>query len=107
MESESPFEWPPLESNPEVFTTYLHSVGLPSDWIVNECFGLDEDCLAFAPKPTIAVIATFESKDSGASKQLGDTETSVPFYMKQTGKLDNACGVIACIHSVFNNLDKF
>ena len=26
--------------------------------------------------------------------------------MKQTQKLDYACGVIACIHSVLNNLDK-
>lgn len=26
--------------------------------------------------------------------------------MKQTHTLDNACGVIACIHSVLNNLDK-
>ena len=24
--------------------------------------------------------------------------------MKQTGKLDNACGVIACLHSIFNNV---
>ena len=27
--------------------------------------------------------------------------------MKQTEVLDNACGVIACIHSTLNNLDKF
>ncbi len=26
--------------------------------------------------------------------------------MKQTGTLDNACGIIACIHSIFNNQDK-
>ena len=26
--------------------------------------------------------------------------------MKQTGKLDNACGVIACLHAVLNNLDS-
>lgn len=26
--------------------------------------------------------------------------------MKQTGVLDNACGIIACLHSVLNNLDK-
>jgi hypothetical protein len=23
------FEWPPLESNPEVFSDYMHNVGLP------------------------------------------------------------------------------
>ena len=26
--------------------------------------------------------------------------------MKQTGELDNACGIIACIHSVLNNQDQ-
>ena len=26
--------------------------------------------------------------------------------MKQTGALDNACGIIACIHAIFNNQDK-
>ena len=26
--------------------------------------------------------------------------------MKQTGNLDNACGIIACIHSVLNNTDQ-
>ena len=30
----------------------------------------------------------------------------VKFYMKQTGTLDNACGIIACIHSVLNNLER-
>ena len=55
------FEWPPLESNPEVFTEYMHTVGLPADWIVNEVFGLDEECLSFVPQPTLAVIAVFES----------------------------------------------
>jgi len=24
--------------------------------------------------------------------------------MDQTGTLDNACGVIACLHAIFNNL---
>lgn len=27
----------------------------------------------------------------------------VPFYMKQSGTLDNACGVIACMHAILNN----
>lgn len=68
MESESPFEWPPLESNPEIFTEYMHSVGLPQDWIVSEVFGLDDDSLSFVPKPVIAVIATFESINDEESR---------------------------------------
>ena len=26
--------------------------------------------------------------------------------MKQTSTLDNACGIIACLHAIFNNQDK-
>ena len=103
---ETAFKWPPLESNPEVFTEYLRNVGLPEDWCIGECFGLDEDCLSFVPKPTIAVIAVFESlnKDSAAERSTGDAAFPIPFYMKQTENLDYACGVIACLHSVLNNL---
>ena len=26
--------------------------------------------------------------------------------MKQTSQLDNACGIIACLHSIYNNQDN-
>ncbi|OQS00058.1 hypothetical protein THRCLA_06269, partial [Thraustotheca clavata] len=58
---------------------------------------------SFVPRPVAAVIVTFESL-----KKYESTEpvTTSSYYMKQTPKLDCACGVIACIHSVLNNLDK-
>ena len=56
------FKWPPLESNPEVFTKYLHKIGLSEDWAVGEVFGFDEDLLAFIPRPILAVIVAFEGK---------------------------------------------
>jgi len=34
---------------------------------------------------------------------VGDPAATAQFYMKQTGKLDNACGLIAMIHGVLNN----
>lgn len=43
------FEWPPLESNPDIFTTYMHSIGLGPETAVGEVFGFDEDLLAFLP----------------------------------------------------------
>ncbi len=81
MESESPFEWPPLESNPDVFTEYMQSVGLPTDWVITQAFGLDDECLGFVPKPTVAVFATFELLDKEDRKK-GDASIEVPFYMK-------------------------
>jgi ubiquitin carboxyl-terminal hydrolase L3 len=35
-------------------------------------------------------------------KELGGDANIVPFYMNQTGTLDNACGIIACLHAAFN-----
>ncbi|ETW07478.1 hypothetical protein H310_01987 [Aphanomyces invadans] len=101
-ESSSEFSWPPLESNPEVFTEYLYQLGLPSDWFVGEMFGLDDDSHGFVPRPVVAVIVTFESlkKDTAETPAVAKAD----FFMKQSPKLDYACGVIACIHSVLNNL---
>lgn len=42
---EQEFNWPPLESNPEIFTEYMQKVGLPSIWGFSEMYGFDEDLL--------------------------------------------------------------
>ena len=81
-EGEKKFRWPPLESNPEVFTNYLQSVryafqntatdifellhhfltlystshyqiGLPPTFSIGEVFGFDEELLAFIPQPVL------------------------------------------------------
>jgi ubiquitin carboxyl-terminal hydrolase L3 len=103
-----PFAWPPLESNPEIFTSYMHEIGLPKEWAVGELFGFDEDLLAFLPQPVLAVIANVErpGEKRAEDRARGDAQVAAPFYMKQTGTLDNACGVIACIHAIYNNLDS-
>lgn len=43
------FEWPPLESNPEIFTEYMHKMGLPEQWAISEVYGFEEDLLAMVP----------------------------------------------------------
>ena len=42
-------------------------------------------------------------KDEDKAKGSAENSGIVPFYMKQTGVLDNACGIIACLHAVLNN----
>ena len=40
--------------------------------------------------------------------ELGSEENNgkVNYYMKQSGTLDNACGIIACLHAALNKLDQ-
>ena len=65
---------------------------------------MDEDLLAMVPQPCVGVIAAIDRENKNDGKPGdGDTSTLVPFYMKQTGKLDNACGIIACIHTILNH----
>lgn len=101
------FNWPPLESNPEVFAKYLHSIGLPTTFSIGEVFGFDEDLLAFIPQPVLGIIVCYErlipkSQYREQDKGSPDNYNKVAWYMHQSGKLDNACGIIACLHAIFN-----
>jgi ubiquitin carboxyl-terminal hydrolase L3 len=53
----------------------------------------------------VAVSKVKENKDQ-LPKGSKDNNGKVGYYMKQTQVLDNACGIIACLHTVLNNLDK-
>lgn len=109
------FEWPPLESDPSIFTNYLHSIGMTDDWEIGECYGLDEDCLGFVPPSCVAMIVNAarlqpkeendEDKEKDGSNQ-DDNVGGYHYYMKQSKTLDNACGIIACLHAVFNNPER-
>ena len=98
------FNWPPLESNPEIFASYMSKLGLPSNWSFGELYGFEEDLLGFVPQPCLAVIVNAERLKKSEDKERGDMAVPVDYYMDQTEKLDNACGVIACIHAIYNNL---
>ena len=117
-EQQPEFDWPPLESNPDVLTDYLHQIGLSDCYAIGEVYGLDEDLLALVPQPVYAVIVALEKtkeKEEAAaadgttlllatdtSNNTNNNTTPLPFYMKQEGSLDNACGIIACLHSIYN-----
>lgn len=104
--SSSTFEWPPLESNPEVFSKYLHNLGMSDKWGIGEVYGFDEDLLAFLPQPVLGVILNVEILKREEDKSRGSEDTCVDYYMNQSGTLDNACGIIACLHATLNNLDN-
>mmetsp|Transcript_20801 Transcript_20801/g.14913 ORF Transcript_20801/g.14913 Transcript_20801/m.14913 type:complete len:102 (-) Transcript_20801:332-637(-) len=52
----------------------------------------------------MAVIINAERLKKAEDKQKGDASVQVDYYMKQTEVLDNACGVIACLHAILNNV---
>lgn len=103
------FDWPPLESNPEVFTNYLHSIGLGSNFAIGEVFGFDEELLAFLPQPIYGVIVALERLDRNQDVTRGEPiseDNPINFYMDQSGDLDNACGIIACLHAILNSSES-
>lgn len=99
---EKKFQWPPLESNPEIFTEYMHRIGLSPMFAIGEVFGFDEDLLAFLPQPIYGIIVAFERLKNDRDKGSAADTALVNYYMNQSGTLDNACGIIACLHASLN-----
>ncbi|XP_071639517.1 ubiquitin carboxyl-terminal hydrolase isozyme L3 [Temnothorax longispinosus] len=102
--------WVPLESNPEVMTKFLHKLGVPKKWSVLDVYGLESDLLAIVPRPVLAVILLYPfskiDKAEEAKAEVKDSKNDGPdsvYHLKQN--ISNACGTIALLHSVANNLD--
>ncbi|XP_075230275.1 ubiquitin carboxyl-terminal hydrolase [Lycorma delicatula] len=105
--------WLPLESNPDVMNKFLTNLGLPNKWQVSDVYGLDSDALAVVPRPALALIMLFPSNDKYEEykkqqedeiKEKGQKVPDDIYFLKQY--VHNACGTIALIHSVANNLDQ-
>ena len=78
----------------------MQQLGLNPAFGFTELYGFDEELLAMVPQPVKAVILNAEQKKK--FKEAGSLDTQSNYYMKQTANLDNACGVIACLHSILN-----
>lgn len=101
---EDPPKWLHLESNPDVMTNFLVDIGMSAEWSVVDLIGIDEDVLGFVPQPVAAVIFLYPSSVHDSAEE-GDTSFNQSVYfMKQV--IRNACGTIALLHGVGNNLDK-
>jgi ubiquitin carboxyl-terminal hydrolase L3 len=102
------FQWPPLESDPEIFSTYAHKIGLSDAFSFQELFSLDYKDLQQIENPVYAVILSYET--NVPLEILGNeikAPESVPFFMKQSEALDNACGLIAIMHALGHNYTSF
>lgn len=102
--------WLPIESNPEVMNSFLRKLGVSEEWGITDVYGLDEELLAFLPQPVLGLLLLFpinEKYKEFCEEMEGTKEKDVVsenvYYMKQT--ISNACGTVALMHSVANNLD--
>jgi len=103
--------WLPIESNPTVMNSFLRKLGVSEDWEINDVFGLEDELLMMLPQPVLALLLLFPISDNYeeyakelTAKSAKATVSKKVFYMKQT--ISNACGTVALLHSVLNNLES-
>eukprot|EP00933_Yihiella_yeosuensis_P050392 TRINITY_DN48186_c0_g1_i1.p1 TRINITY_DN48186_c0_g1~~TRINITY_DN48186_c0_g1_i1.p1 ORF type:complete len:266 (+),score=59.32 TRINITY_DN48186_c0_g1_i1:27-824(+) len=104
--------WVPLESNPDMLNEFARKVGLPAGWEFVDVFGVDPELLCMVPAKRVAVTLLFQSSDNirkfkeeqkSSIESKGQTISPNLTYLKQY--VGNACGTIACIHSLTNNAE--
>ncbi|CBQ72137.1 probable ubiquitin thiolesterase L3 [Sporisorium reilianum SRZ2] len=108
--TESRMMWVPLESNPELFTTWCSSMGMDtSKFAFHDIYGTDPDLLAMVPQPVSAVLLLFPITESveklraseNASAQPPPSDSNDILWFKQT--IGNACGTIGLLHALANS----
>lgn len=100
----------PLESNPDVFTSFAHDLGLDESYSFVDIYSLsDPDLVAFVPRPVKALILLFplnsffetaKNDKTIANEELTAKEDQ-PIWFKQT--IRNACGLYGLLNSLGNN----
>jgi ubiquitin carboxyl-terminal hydrolase L3 len=103
--------WLPIESNPTVMNSFLRKLGVSEEWEINDVYGLEDELLMMLPQPVLALLLLFPITDKYeeyakelTAKSADASVSKKVFYMKQT--ISNACGTVALLHSVGNNLDS-
>lgn len=98
-----------MESNPEVWNTFMSSMGVAGGWGFTDVFGLDPELLMMVPQPVSAVMLLYPISENteklGIEKLAGNSAVSDGvFFMKQT--VGNACGTVGILHSLLNNTSR-
>lgn len=101
----------PLEANPELMTSLLHTLGLSPALSIHDVYSLtDPDLLAFIPRPALALLLVFPvsaayeshrlSEDSLAEPYAGSGKDEPVLWFRQT--IRNACGMMGLLHAAAN-----
>lgn len=107
----SNIEWMPLESNPDVMNKYLRAFGVPENWGFSDVVSLDEEYTETIPTPCLAMLllCPVRKKPKKEKAELiemmrleHDGVAAGVYHMRQT--IVNACGTIALIHALANNV---
>lgn len=103
----------PLSSEPRVFTKYCEKLGLDlSSANFYDIYGFIPDLYNFTPQPVYAVIFLYRigEKDGPLETRYktplpeDQIPTPRPWFSLQT--VHNACGTMAALHAILNNLDN-
>lgn len=109
-----PKSWNPLESNPEVISTFARKLGLDQSLCYIDIFSTEEWALEMIPKPVYAVLLLFPVKEStelflleerNRIEKEGQILSENVYFTKQI--VGNACGTIAVLHASMNLRDKY
>ncbi|GMI41234.1 hypothetical protein TrCOL_g13427 [Triparma columacea] len=103
--------WFPLESNPEVLTTYSSSLGLKSSYVFSDLVALEDWAFAMLPGKCEAVVFLYslsqpqrEYHDNFIPPEGRDSTSSL-FRVQQN--VGNACGTIGVLHSIGSVRSKY
>lgn len=105
----------PLEANPELMTSLLHTLGLSPALQIHDVYSLTEpDLLAFIPRPALALLLVFPVSAAYESHRLSEDSLSEPYlgrgpdepvlWFRQT--IRNACGMMGLLHAAANGPAK-
>ncbi|KAJ3868135.1 ubiquitin carboxyl-terminal hydrolase, family 1 [Lentinula novae-zelandiae] len=102
----------PLESNPEVFTELIHTLGVSSSLSFQDVYSLaDPDLLSLVPRPVFGLVLIFpamedydrileEDKKTRPNAYTGKGEDEPVIWFEQT--IGNACGLYGLLHCICN-----
>ena len=101
----------PLESNPDVFSQLAGKLGLSSSLVFQDVYALDDSCLAFVPRPVLALILVFPASELYEEQKTQKEKSQVEEYHKSGEEekaiwfrqtINNACGLYGILHAVSN-----
>lgn len=99
----------PLESNPDIFTSLIHQLGISGVLSFQEVLSLDDDYIASFERPVLALILIFPTSEAYEDYRSTEDLTRPEFngigadgvtWFKQT--INNACGLYAILHAICN-----